>query len=190
MQNIISKRETKGIYNSSECRPLKVPCIHSKQDWFGPLPYHFSNEILDTIQQVYSEENRYVSSTIQTIEGIKAIVHVDSLLGIKKEMSYVPASTISAIVSQCSALVLWAVLRGNTEDPTDIYNRLVENELVGFIREHAVYNKRIPLRTKIPVYIRIMRVVRRNGNLFVQEKIDLGNYMHTEILGYAFLSKI
>lgn len=187
MQNIVAEQVAKSLHDSIEDRLGKIPYTYLKQNWVGTLPYYFSDKVLDTIQQVYSKENRYIRSAIQTVEGIKAIVYVESILGIKKEMNYVPASTISAIVSQCSALVLWGVLRGQAEDPTAIYNRLVENELVGFKKERPVYRKRIPLRTEMPASIQIVRLVRFKGNLVVRQRIDLGIYMHTEILGYAFL---
>jgi len=190
MQDFAVKRVNKNLINSSEIALRRVSHTRPKQEQFGTLPYKFSKEALNTIQQVYSVKNRYVRSAIHTVEGIEATVYVESLLGIKKEMSYVPASTISAIVSQCSALALWSVLRREVDNPTTIYNRLVEDELVGFKKEHPVYYKRIPLKTEIHVFIEIMRVVRFNGNIAIVERISLGEYMDTEILGYAFLNKI
>ena len=189
MQNVITEPLAKRLY-SSEDKSRDIRSTYLKQDWFGSIPYYFSKKVLDTIQQVYSKQNRYVCSAVQRMEGIKASVYVDSLLGIKKQMSYVPASTISAVVSQCSALVLWGVLRRKADDPTAIYNRLVENELVGFKKERPIYHERIPLKTEIRASIQIMRVVWYKGNLVVRETINLGTYMETEILGYAFLSKI
>jgi len=191
MQNNITERIiNKRFHDSSKTGLWEIPYTHSKQDWFGSLPYYFSSEVLNTIQQVYNKKNQYICSATQTTEGIKAIIYVGTLLGIEKEMSYVPASTISAIVSQCSALVLWSVLRSQIDDPRAIYNRLVENELVGFKKEQSVYRERVPLRTEIPVSIQIKRVVRANGNLVASERISLGIYMYTEILGYAFLKGI
>lgn len=190
MQNIITEPVPKNLHSSIEDKPYGISSTHLKRNWFGSLPYYFSKRVLDTIQQVYSKQNRYVCSAVQTIEGIKATVYVDSVLGIKKEMSYVPASTISAIVSQCSALVLWGALRKQVDDPTAIYNQLVENELVGFKKERPNYHERIPLKKEIPAFIQIMRIAWYDGNLIVKEKINLGTYMDTEILGFAFLSKI
>ena len=191
MQYIVPRKINKNIQNLIENVSREISSFDLKQTLYAiDLPYYFSREELDTIQQVYCKKNRYIYYAILTNEEIKARIKVDALLGLKKEMSYVPASTISAIVSQCSALALWSILRTEVEDPITVYNRLVENELVGFKREDAVYRQRIPLKTELLASIKIMRLVCYKGNLVVREKITLLPYMETEILGYAFLSKI
>lgn len=188
MQDIGVKRVTKEIGDISET-DLWLS-TQKNQEWFGRLPYKFSTEVLNTIQQVYSLENRYIRSAIHNVKGIEAVIYVESLLGIKKEMSYVPASTISAIVSQCSALVLWSILRREADDPITIYNRLVEDELAGFKKEHPIYYKRIPLKTEIPTFIEINHIIEFKGIIVGNERIKLGDYMKTEVLGYAFLNKM
>lgn len=191
MQYNCQERNNKDVLNSIQNGCNEIPSISLSQNlWAGNHHYYFSKDELNTIQQIYSKENRYLRRAVLSVEGIEAAIKVNELLGIKKEMNYVPASTISAIISQCSALALWCVLLTKVENPKVIYNQLVENELVGFKREESVYKKRIPAKTEITVAIKVIRIIWNNGDLIAKEKIILTPYMETEILGYAFLSKL
>ena len=151
---------------------------------YGVLPYIFNKKNLDTIQQVYSEENRYIISAYQNHHGIKGIIYVDSLLGIKKAFDYVPSSTISAIISQCCGLALWAVLRSECDDPTDIYNKIVEDEKVGFKKENIKYLKRIPRGKEIDLFIKFKHVHKIRDKIVIFGNVIIDKYLIADILGF------
>lgn len=154
------------------------------------LKMTFNKDQLNIVQQVYAVNNRYITSAYQINDSIIATVYVDSILGIERKLNYVPASTISAIISQCCSLTLWSFLQAEYPNPLHCFNLLVENELIGFRKENHIYYKRLPLKTEVPTLIDILQIKKYHGDLIVKLKIELDKYMRCEILCYVFISRI
>lgn len=148
-------------------------------------PYKVPQDILAIAQQMYPENNRYVITATQTDKSIEADIFVAALLGIDRQLGYVPATTISAIVSQLSAVALWCKLRDLFDEPKYIFNQMIDRETVGFKRENHIYKNHMPLETTIHASIRITHTRRLNNSIIAHEIIELGSYNKSDILGYA-----
>lgn len=144
----------------------------------------FSKEELGIIQQVYSEENQYIISAYQEYSSIRGSLKVDKLLGIKKELRYVPASTISAIISQGCGIALWVVLREEYNDPKAIYNRLVEEDRIGFKKENKNYLKPIPLGMNMDYLVTIKHIHKKRHLLVIKGDFLIENCLIAEIVGF------
>jgi len=148
-----------------------------------------SKSELDFIQQVYLPENRYIKSAFCNNNIISFTLSVDSMLGIKRALSYAPASTISAIVSQCGAICLWFKLCSLCNDVEMTYNKLVENELVGFKSEKIRYQNHLPLQLLTEGTININRYFSLNKILCSSVSIEVQPYFNGHVLAYAYLGE-
>jgi len=131
----------------------RVPRVPNR----GPLLYVFSEAELATVQQLYEARHRYVTTARAGQDTIWATILVEHLLGLPKELTYVPASTACAILSQCCGLVAWHRLCRQAPDPTGEYTRLCQNELLGWTRETSRFFQRIPRGTPVEATIHIVR---------------------------------
>ena len=152
------------------------------------LPFTFSTPALSCLQQVYTPETQYITAASQLRADLfRAELRVQQALGIRRKLTYVPGTTITAMVSQASALLLWSVLRLRQVDPSSIYTTLVAGERIGFRSENIIFHERLPMGSTISAAISVASLRVRRDVILARQHITLDGYAEARVSAFCFM---
>jgi hypothetical protein len=146
-------------------------------------PLLHGSAALAQIQQVYHPEDWYLREVQPGRWKTQCVFRIDRPFGIARELSYAPASTVTVLLSQISAAMLWGhLISSSADDPKATYQRLVDCEGVAVAKETTRYRKPLRLGIEYQAQLVVERLQHHRGSWFSEEVICVDGFLESRLL--------
>lgn len=145
-------------------------------------------DALASIQQVYNPPDRYILTAQVLSDEIRMTALIRKPLGLEVPLSYAPASTIGALLSQACAVQAWIWWAESAEDPHVEFGGMCAREEFGWRRERICYHSRLPIGRSFDLILHSGRCRGRGGYHIADIEVVAPRYF--EFFVHAFRREV